>query len=125
VDPTAGFDAAGLEADTFIECSGVTAAVQQGLEAVRPGGHAVLVGHGDEQMLLPVLDLQFREVTLTGVFRYVDTWPVAISLAAAGRVDLDALVTSRFGLDGVEAALRSDRDPANLKSVVEVNGDNR
>ena len=65
--------------------------------AVRPGGTAVMVGHGDEHISLPVQDIQVREVTLTGIFRYVDTWPVAISLAAAGRVDLDALVTARFG----------------------------
>ena len=125
VDPTAGFDPAEVEADVFLECSGATPGLLDGLKAVRPGGNAVMVGHGDEHVALPVLDIQVREVTLTGIFRYVDTWPVAISLAAAGRVDLDALVTARFGLDEVEAALRSDADPMSMKSVVVVNGGSR
>jgi L-iditol 2-dehydrogenase len=67
------------------------------------------------------MDLQVREVVLTGIFRYVDTWPAAISLAATGAVDLDALVTARFDLDHVEEALTSDSDPASIKSVVVVN----
>lgn len=125
VDPTAGFDPTEVEADVFLECSGATAGLLDGLKAVRPGGTAVMVGHGDEHVSLPVLDIQVREVMLTGVFRYVDTWPVAISLAAAGRVDLDALVTARFGLDEVDAALRTDTDPMSLKSVVVVNGASR
>jgi L-iditol 2-dehydrogenase len=50
-----------------------------------------------------------------------ETWPVAISLAATGRVDLDTLVTARYGLDAVEAALTSDDDPMSMKSVVVVN----
>src|SRR5919112_3465838 len=86
VDPAAGFDPAELEADVFLECSGATAALLDGLRGVRPGGTAVMVGHGDEHISLPVQDLQLREVTLTGIFRYVDTWPVAIALAAGGRV---------------------------------------
>jgi L-iditol 2-dehydrogenase len=61
-----------------------------------------------------------REVTLTGIFRYVDTWPVAISLAAAGPADLDALVTARFGLDEVRLLFTSDEDPMSMKSVVVV-----
>jgi L-iditol 2-dehydrogenase len=122
VDPTAGFDAAEVEADVFLECSGATPALLDGLKAVRPGGTAVMVGHGDEHVSLPVQDIQVREITLTGIFRYVDTWPVAISLAASGRVGLDALVTARFGLDEVEAALTSDADPMSMKSVVVVNG---
>jgi L-iditol 2-dehydrogenase len=65
-----------------------------------------------------------REVTLTGIFRDVDTWPVAISLAAAGRVDVDALVTAWFGLDEVETALTSDQDSMRMTSVV-VNEGNR
>lgn len=121
VDPTAGFDASGIGADVFLECSGATPAMRDGLAALRPGGTAVMVGHGAETMELPVMDLQVREITLTGIFRYVDTWPVAISLVAAGRVDLDALVTARFGLDDVEAALTSDADPMSMKSVVVVN----
>jgi L-iditol 2-dehydrogenase len=121
VDPTAGFDAAQLEADVFLECSGATPALLDGLKAVRPGGTAVMVGHGDEHISLPVQDIQVREVTLTGIFRYVDTWPTAISLAATGRVDLDALVTARFGLEEVEAALTSDDDPLSMKSIVVVN----
>jgi L-iditol 2-dehydrogenase len=123
VDPTAGFDPADLEVDVFLECSGATPALLDGLRALRPGGTAVMVGHGDEHVSLPVQDIQVREVTLTGIFRYVDTWPVAISLAATGVVDLDALVTARFGLDEVEAALTSDADPLSMKSVVVVNGE--
>jgi L-iditol 2-dehydrogenase len=71
-----------------------------------------------------VQNIQIREVLLTGIFRYVDTWPTAISLVASGRIDLDALVTARFGLDEVEAALTSDDDPLSMKSVVVVNEGN-
>jgi L-iditol 2-dehydrogenase len=125
VDPVAGLDAAQLEADVFLECSGATPALLDGLKALRPGGTAVMVGHGDEHVSLPVQDIQVREVTLTGIFRYVDTWPVAISLSATGRVDLDALVTARFGLEEVEDALTSDADPMSMKSVVVVHEEDR
>jgi len=125
VDPTGRFDPADLDADVFLECSGATPALLDGLKALRPGGTAVMVGHGDEHIALPVQDIQVREVMLTGIFRYVDTWPVAISLAATGMVDLDALVTARFGLEEVEAALTSDADPSSMKSVVVVNEEHR
>ena len=125
VDPTAGFDPAELEADVFLECSGATPALLDGLNALRPGGAAVMVGLGDEHIALPVQDISVREITLTGIFRYVDTWPAAIALVASGRVDLDALVTAQFGLDEVEAALNSDEDPTSMKSVVVVNGGGR
>jgi L-iditol 2-dehydrogenase len=58
------------------------------------------------------------EITVTGVFRYTDTWPAAIHLASSGAVDLDSLVTGRYDLDHVADALDSDSDPASLKSIV-------
>jgi L-iditol 2-dehydrogenase len=73
-------------------------------------------------MTLPVEHIQNLEVTVTGIFRYTNTWPVAIELVASGQVDLDSLVTGRFGLDDVREALESDTDPASLKSVVYPNG---
>ena len=82
-----------------------------------------MVGHGEDKVTLPVIALQMREAWLTGIFRYVDTWPVAISLVSSGVIDLDALVTARFDLDHVEDALTSDDDPQSMKSVVEVNQD--
>ncbi len=104
--------------DAFIDASGAAPAVQSGIRAVRPAGTAVLVGLGNPEMTLPVEDIQNREITVTGIFRYTETWPVAIQLVANGQVDLDSLVTGRFGLDEVEQALESDTDPDSLKSVV-------
>lgn len=120
VDPVSGFDAAALEVDAFVECSGATPAVLDGLASLRGGGAAVLVGHGAEEITMPVLPLQTREVTITGVFRYVDTWPTAIGLVASGRVDLDSMVTARYPLERTEEALNADDDPLSMKAVVTI-----
>ncbi|MCL8027148.1 NAD(P)-dependent alcohol dehydrogenase [Nocardioides bruguierae] len=111
---------AALEADSFVECSGATPALLQGLRAVRPGGTVVLVGMGADEATLPTAYLAAMEISLTGVFRYVDTWPRGIALAQAGMVELDALVTHRYPLEEVEAALDADSDPQCMKAVVQV-----
>ncbi|GGL91107.1 sorbitol dehydrogenase [Nakamurella endophytica] len=108
-----------LEVDAFIDCSGAPPAVRQGITAVRPAGRVALVGMGADELSLPVSLIQNRELTVTGTFRYANTYPTAIALAAAGRVDLDGMVTGHFGLDDVESALSADKDPANLKVIVE------
>ena len=54
----------------------------------------MLVGSGAESMELPTQLIQNRELILTGVFRYANTWPEAIALVESGRVDLDAMVTA-------------------------------
>ena len=79
-----------------------------GLRAVRPGGTVVLVGMGADEMTLPVAALQSREIVLTGTFRYANTWPTAVRLAASGAVDLDRLVTGHVDLEHVGDALSPD-----------------
>jgi L-iditol 2-dehydrogenase len=108
----------GLGVDSFIDASGADAAVKTGIRAVRPGGTVVLVGMGASEIALPIPVIQNNELIVTGVFRYANTWPTAIDLVERGKVDLDALVTGHFGLDDVEAALRSTALPSTLKSVV-------
>jgi L-iditol 2-dehydrogenase len=121
VDPRdSSFDASALEVDAFIECSGATPAVLQGLDSLRGGGTAVLVGLGAATMELPVQLIAMKEIVLTGVFRYVDTWPKAIAAARQPGTDLDGLVTAEFPLEQVEEALNSDDDPQSMKSVVVV-----
>jgi len=119
LDPTAG-PLPDLGVDAFIDASGAPSAITDGIRAVRPAGNVVLVGLGAETMELPVQVIQNRELVLTGVFRYADTWPTAIELVESGRVDLDAMVTARFPLERTAEALDSDRTPGSVKSVVTV-----
>jgi len=120
VDPTSeDLVALDLGVDAFVDASGAAPAVVAGIKALRPAGRAVIVGLGDSDMLLPVATIQDRELVLTGVFRYTGTWPLAAHLVASGQVDLDSLVTGRYGLDRVGEALDADRDPATLKVVVQ------
>lgn len=108
-----------LDADSFIDASGAEPAILAGIESVRPGGRVVLVGMGSSStMTFPVALIQNRELIVTGVFRYANTWPAARALVMSGKVDLDAMVTGRFGLDEVAEALDADRAPGSIKAVV-------
>lgn len=118
LDPAA--DELGGGFDAFIDASGAPAAVTSGIRALRPAGTAVLVGSGAESMDLPTQLIQNRELTLTGVFRYANTWPEAIALVESRRVDLDSMVTARFPLERTAQALDSDRMPGSVKTVVAV-----
>ena len=110
---------AGVEADVLFECSGNEQATNDAIRAVGRAGRVVLVGMGGDELRLPLSYIQDREITMTGAFRYANTWPTAISLAASGRVQLNRLVTGHYGLDDVENALTaSRRDPATLKVIV-------
>jgi L-iditol 2-dehydrogenase len=113
--------AAGLNGfDAFVDCSGAAPAIDAGVRAVRPAGAVVLVGMGPDDLTLPFGVVQQRELTVTGTFRYANTWPEAIALAASGAVDLDALVTGRFPLEESGAALRAGAAEGHIKSVVRV-----
>lgn len=109
---------AGLDVDVFIDASGAPQAVRSGIRAVGPAGRVILVGMGADDVALPLSYIQNKEIWLSGVFRYANTWPLAIQLVADGLVDLDALVTARFSLDDVEAALNAGRQPGQLKAIV-------
>jgi L-iditol 2-dehydrogenase len=105
--------------DVVLECSGATPAVQSAFTVAAPAARIVLVGLGAPAIELPVATIQIRELTVTGTFRYANVYPAAIALAASGAVDLDSLVTARFGLEQVPEALSASKtDPHTLKPVV-------
>ncbi len=110
----------GSSCDVLIECSGSAAATDAGVSAVRPGGTVVVVGMAaDGKVSFALEALQRRELTVVGSFRYAGCYPEAIGMAAAHTVPLEKLITGRFGLDEVPAALTASRaDPAALKSIV-------
>jgi L-iditol 2-dehydrogenase len=107
-----------LVVDAFIDASGAAPAIRAGILSVAPAGRVVLVGMGAPDVDIPVGRIQNLEITLTGVFRYANTWPLAIELASSGRVDLDSLVTGRFSLAQVEDALHAATAPSTIKALV-------
>jgi L-iditol 2-dehydrogenase len=115
-------DLATAEPDILIECTGVAPVMSAGIHALRPAGTAVLVGMGAQSDLpLPVARIQAGEITVTGTFRYANTYPAAIGLAADGRVRLDEIVGARLPLAQAEAALRMGHtDPSVLKTIVTI-----
>lgn len=109
----------GVEADILLECSGHAQATTNAIRTLAPGGRAVLVGMGADVLPVPLPYLQTREIELVGTFRYANTWPTAIELAASGRVVLDPLVTCHYSLPDVGAALTAGgTDPSTVKVVV-------
>jgi L-iditol 2-dehydrogenase len=109
----------GFEPDVLLECSGVPVAAGQAIRKVGRAGRVVLIGMGGDEIPLPLAHVQGFEIEITGTFRYANTWPTAIALAAGGEVNLDRLVTHRFGLDEVQQALAiAEKDDSVIKAVV-------
>lgn len=105
--------------DVLLECSGAASAVHNGMRALAPAGRAVLIGMGAATVEIEVPLVQGRELTITGIFRYANSYPLALQLIASGAVSIQPLVTHRFGLSETEDALTiSRRDAQSLKAVV-------
>ncbi len=122
IDAGGSVELADVDPDILIECTGAPSALRAGIRALRPRGVAVVVGVGtDPDLALPFAPMHERELTLTTTFRYANSYPDAIALAAAGRVQLAPLIGARLPLERAEDALRMPRtDPAVLKTVVAV-----
>lgn len=105
--------------DVYIDASGNASAIASAIPAIRAGGTAVLVGMGGDDLTLPIAIIQHREITVTGTFRYVNTWPTAIELISSREVEVASLVTGRYGLHDVAAALMTAKtDRTAIKTMV-------
>jgi len=94
--------------DVVIETAGTIPTIRQAMTAVRTGGVVVLVGlPPEDEATLPLMDMLQREYDLRSVFRYANCYPAAISLIAAGRIQLAPLRTHEFPLDRTEEALQT------------------
>ncbi|MFF2841211.1 NAD(P)-dependent alcohol dehydrogenase [Paenarthrobacter sp. NPDC057981] len=120
LDPTtSGLDDYAEYFDVYIDASGNARAILPAFPAVKRGGTACLVGMGGDELNVPIAMIQHREITLTGTFRYVNTWPTAIALLASGAVDVEGIVTGRYGLEDVEESLmKAKKDPMAIKTMV-------
>lgn len=94
--------------DVVLECSGVPAALESGLEVVRREGSVVSVGLMNRPISLSTTrHLISRGITLKGSFgrRIWESWTELGSLVASGQVDLSRLISHRLELEEIETAI--------------------
>ncbi|WP_395310877.1 alcohol dehydrogenase catalytic domain-containing protein [Mycobacterium sp. AMU20-3851] len=75
------------------EASGVPAAIQSSLRALRPRGVLTVTGVAPEPAFYRAPDLVFKEITIRGSFIYQEEFGMAIDLLARGVVDIDPLIS--------------------------------
>ncbi|MDA8218444.1 MAG: NAD(P)-dependent alcohol dehydrogenase [Dehalococcoidales bacterium] len=113
----------GLGADVALEASGAVPALQQCLAAVRPGGTVVAVGNFSETTFpVDMMRVVLKGLKVHGVFRYANQFAQGAAMAAAGRVNLGALISHRFPLDRAQEALEFSmrRKDVAIKCVVTI-----
>ncbi len=117
-------DLTGGGVDHGIEVVGKPATIRAAYDATRRGGKVTLVGAAGiaEEVSFPALSLMADGKTIQGsVYGASDPArdiPVLAELALRGRLDIEALVTRRIGIDDVEAAFTDMAAGHGARSVV-------
>jgi L-iditol 2-dehydrogenase len=111
----------GRGADVAFEVAGEQAAVDTAIEATCPGGKVILVGiPADDRTAFRASAARRKGLTIKLVRRMKHTYPRAIVLAAAGRIDLRSLVTHRFPLEKTAEAFATAQRREGVKVIIEV-----
>jgi len=108
--------------DAVLECAGASSALKDCPRTVGPGGTVTMVGTFlDIDFEFDLIALMLKEARLTTVWRYVNTYPTALNLIAAGQVDLHPLITHRYPFSKLPEAMEFAREahPGTIKVIVE------
>jgi L-iditol 2-dehydrogenase len=112
-----------LGLDAVFECAGQQETMDQGIDLLRPGGRLMLVGIPREDRVSFMPDrMRRKELTLINVRRQNECTQKAIDLLAAGKVNIDYMITHRFNLNDTPAAfdLVANYQDGVIKSLIEL-----
>ncbi len=86
-----------LGVDVVYECAGQQSTIDQAIEILRPGGKFVLVGIPREDRISFSIDkIRRKEITIINIRRQNRSTKETIELFAAGKVNVDFLITHKF-----------------------------
>jgi threonine dehydrogenase-like Zn-dependent dehydrogenase len=110
--------------EVAIDATGAPAAIEAAFEALDRGGRLLVFGvaSGDATVSLSPFRIYNDEITVLGSMAVLHSFAPALELVAAGAVDVDAMLTHDFPLDGFADALATVRGGEDVKSQVLPNG---
>ncbi len=106
--------------DAIIECAGTPKAVEQAFEIAKRGAAIVLfsVPAPDTKYPLDLYDVFKKELKITGSFINPDTHQRAVNLINAAKVNIEPLITHRYGLEAVTTAIQKQTESDSIKVIV-------
>jgi L-iditol 2-dehydrogenase len=109
----------GFGADLVVDCSGVSRALKQSLELVRPNGAITKIGWGPQPLDYNLDPLVGKAVTLQGSFSHTyPTWERALRLLSTGQINLRPVIGGIYPLSNWEEAFLTMEKGKNVKSVL-------
>ena len=107
-------------ADVVIECVGSPRTSGQAIDAAAGCGRVLLFGVPDPEAVLqtkmhPIFQ---KELTIMGSFVNPDTHSRAVALLSSGQMKLKELITHRFPVSQLEAAIQKQVSPESIKVLV-------
>jgi alcohol dehydrogenase len=107
----------GLGADVAIEAVGIPETFEMCTSLVRPGGHVANVGVHGSPATLHLETLWIRDVTVTTGLVDTYTTPTLLRMLASRRLDVDGLVTHRYGIHEMQDAYDTFSRPADTGAL--------
>jgi threonine 3-dehydrogenase len=113
----------GLGVDVVLEMSGVPSAIHQAFALVRVGGHVQMLGIPAKPMEVNfATEVIFKGITIYGVVgrRMYDTWHQMTRFIRSGSFDPTPVITHRFPMSDVDAAMAAIKSGEAGKVVFEI-----
>lgn len=111
---------AGEGADVAIESVGIDATYQEAIHTVRKRGKVMFFGAVQDTVTVDLLPILHKEITILGCTGANDETQIAIDMVAAGRINVDALLTHQFDLQHAQEAFDTLTVPSNNSIKVQV-----
>ena len=114
----------GRGAEHVFDAVGIPSVQERALECVRPGGTLTIVGlaPSDSKTNLPGASIARKEITIKGSYYGSCSphrdFPMLADLYAAGKLDLDHMVTKRYPLDQINEAFAEMLAGKTARSVI-------
>lgn len=109
--------------DLAIETAGTEITTTQAIKTVKKGANVVLVGYSKDGMMnLPMSLALDKELTMKGIFRYRNIYPMAIEAVAKGKVNLKEIVTNIFEFEDIKDGMDMSIEQKDkiVKSVIKI-----
>lgn len=115
----------GIRPAVAMECTGVESSINAAIWSVKFGGKVFVIGVGKNEIKIPFMRLSTQEIDLQWQYRYSNTWPRAIRLVQDGVINLEKLVTHRFGIEDAIKAFATAANPNTGAIKVQIRNDDQ